>query len=97
MLLETLVDIARDLLATALGSISTGCAFALGGAFITRRLYLLSLRMPSAVSKEDAEEEEEADTASKEDVPHLELSMLFIIALLTVCLQEPPPFDRIHP
>ena len=79
-LYDTAMDIVRDLLWSAFGSMITGCAFALGVAYFTRRLRLLSIG---------------SRFESTEHIAHAELSLLTMLAMLTFTASERLGFSGI--
>ena len=78
-LADTVSDIINDLLYSMFGSVVTGGAFALGVAFFTRQLRLLSLGLRFA----------------RPEVAHAELSLLTMLAMLTFTASERLGFSGI--
>ena len=74
---------ALELLWTTLGSVLTGCSFALGMAYATRRLRLLSVGLT------------DAELSAIGHVPHAELSLLTLLGVLTFVASERLGFSGI--
>ena len=98
--LSTASDVFIDLTWAAAGSLLLGCAFALGCAYVTRRIS--ALRSPAVVPQKRGHPGgggggggSASSASSAEDVPHAELALLSTVALLTFTASERLEFSGI--